>query len=203
MALTQLMDVPPVLVALRRATQASHKSVERLTPFFRPDFDRPAYLRWLDLMHGFYQRIDGIVESSNFSCATGWQYQARCELIVSDIALLADRAPLPLPEPSSVLSGVQTLTRLGEIAGMLYVVEGSALGGQILLKVLERKAGVTATQGAAFFVPHGDPPQPRWAEYVRLLAHLSATPGFEPDAVHGAATTFTVLQDLIEHAWRG
>ena len=196
-------DVPPVLAALRQATHASHKSVERLTPFFRSDFDRSAYLRWLDLMHGFYHRIDGLVERSNFACATGWQYQARCELIVRDIALLADRPPLPFCEPSGVLSGVQSLAGVGEIAGMLYVVEGSALGGQVLLKVLGRSAGVTATQGASFFVPHGDPPQPRWAEYVQLLANLSAAPGFEPDAVCGAVTTFTALQDLIGQAWHG
>lgn len=202
-ATTHLQDVPPVLAALRQATQASHKSVERLTPFFRPDFDRSSYIRWLDLMHGFYQRIDGVVQSSDFSSVTGWQYQARCELLVRDLAMLADRAPRPLTEPSDVLARVQALAGVGEIAGMLYVVEGSALGGQVLLKVLARSAGVTATQGASFFVPHGNPPQPRWAEYVQLLARWSATPGFELGAVRGAVTTFTALQDLIGQAWRG
>lgn len=193
--------VPPVLVALREATRDSHKSVERLTPFFRPDFDQPAYLRWLDLMYGFYRHIDAAVDHSAFCAATGWQYEPRCGLIERDISLLANRSPHAPSDPGSVLAGLRGLTQVSEIAGLLYVVEGSALGGEILLKVLGRSAGVSAASGASFFAPHGSHPQLRWADYVQLLGHLGSTPEFEQDAVRGAVTTFTVLQSWIGSLW--
>ena len=60
--LTVMGPIPPVLVSLRTATGEIHRAVERLTPFFRPDFDRDGYLKWLHLMQGFY----GVAEQGWF-----------------------------------------------------------------------------------------------------------------------------------------
>ena len=196
-------QVPAVLAALRQCTQVSHKAVERLTPFFKPDFDRLAYVRWLDLMHGFYRRVDGAVERSSFSVDTGWRYQARCNLISRDLATLAVRPPQEPQASTGLLADLRGVSQTGEIAGMLYVVEGSALGGKVLLKVLERSAGVTSASGASFFSPHGETPEIPWAEYVQLMASLSTNLEIEQDIVRGAVTTFTALENWIGHAWRG
>jgi heme oxygenase len=192
---------PAVLTALRAATHDSHKAVERLTPFFRADFDRPAYLRWLDLMYGFYRRVDTAVAASGFVSQTGWAYRERSRLIEQDLALLAARRPVEPLDVKDVLAPLGRLSQPGEVAGMLYVVEGSALGGKVLLTVLARSAAVTADAGASFFAPHGDQPQLRWADYVALLDRLSVAPDWQAATVHGAETTFTVLQAWIRAAW--
>lgn len=194
--------VPAVVLALRESTHDFHRGVEKLTPFFRKDFDQPAYLRWLDLMQGFYDPIDHLVEESAFSSSTGWDYKPRRILIADDVQLLAHRNPAAPRDTSKVLGEMGRLSSVGEIAGMLYVVEGSALGGKVLLKVLERSAGVTAALGASFFAPHGELPHIRWAEYVQLLTTLSADPAFERHAVRGAVTTFKALHDWIVQEWR-
>ncbi len=193
---------PQILTALRQATGQTHKEVEKLTPFFRADFNRPLFLKWLDLMHGFYRQIDRTVGQSSFSSTCGWHYAARCPLIERDLAALAGRAPEDSADPSRILAKLQSLGNTGEIAGMLYVVEGSTLGGNVLLGVLGKRAGVTAASGASFFAPHGENPQPCWAEYVQLLSRLSSEPGTEHDVVHGAKTTFTTLQEWIKETWR-
>ena len=195
-------DVPQVLMALRQATRQSHTAVERLTPFFSPDFDRHAYLRWLDLMHAFYRNVDKAVESASFASLTGWRYKARCKMIVADLAVLASRPPEEPADTGGILSRLADLRQTSEIAGMLYVVEGSALGGKVLLRVLDRSAGVTAEAGASFFAPHGHDPSACWAEYVKLLSKLAVIPKREQQVVDGAETTFSVLQDWIRQAWR-
>lgn len=195
-------DLPPVLTAVRLATNGTHKSVEQLTPFFRPDFDRPAYLRWLHLMHGFYRRVDALVVQAGFTSLTGWHYVPRCELIMNDLAVLGDTPPSEAADPGGVLDPMQVLKSVGELAGLLYVVEGSALGGKVLLKVLERSVGVRATSGASFFAPHGEMPQVHWGDYVQLLARLSGDKVTENEIVKGAVTTFKAFQAWIEQGRR-
>jgi heme oxygenase len=195
------MEVPPLLSALREATAEMHKDVERQTPFFSPAFDRQAYVRWLDVMHPFYGAVDRAVDESGFRAATGWSYRPRTELINRDLACLVQRAPAPVAAAPEVLEPIVSLRRHGQIAGMLYVIEGSALGGQVLLKVLGRAAGVTADEGASFFAPHGDNPRTPWASYIGLLAGLSGDPQVCQDAVQGAVATFTTLGRWIDVAW--
>jgi heme oxygenase len=197
----QFESTPQVLTALREATGQTHKAVEKLTPFFRADFGRPSYLRWLDLMHGFYRVVDRTVDQSSFITACGWHYAARCELIAQDLAFLADRPPEDPADPTGILAPLQTFGTSGEVAGMLYVVEGSSLGSKVLLGVLGKSTGVTAASGASFFAPNGDNPLPRWVKYVQLLKNLSCIPGNEQDVVHGARTTFTVLHNWILKKW--
>ena len=190
-------QAPPVLIALRTATGESHKAVERLTPFFGPDFDRNGYLKWLNLMHGFYGVAERAIGSSDFGLVTGWTYVSRRALIERDLEMLS----VPKAEPRSDIAGalkpLQQLNQTAEIAGMLYVIEGSALGGNVLQKMLHRKAKVTPQLGASFFAPHGDDPNARWRDYVQLLSKLGTTPDMERDIVDGAVVTFNALQDWI------
>ncbi len=194
-------EVPPIQVMLRQATGDLHKAVEKQTPFFRPGFDRREYAKWLDLMHGFYLQADRAVDESSFAAATGWQYVPRCNLIARDLQLVVARAPDAPPDRAGVLVSLQKLRGIGEIAGMLYVVEGSALGGKVLLDVLGRSAGVTASTGASFFAPHGDNPFPRWGQYVQVLSGLANGCDIEQEVVFGARAAFSTLHDWIAEAW--
>ena len=193
----------PVLECLRAATRESHRALEQLTPFFTPSFDRPAYLRWLDLMHGFYGRVDAAVAASGFCADTGWQYVPRTRLIANDLHALAGREPAPPGDPSGLLGRITALRTPGEIAGLLYVVEGSTLGGAVILASLARLQGVTAGAGGTTFAPHGANPRARWDEYVQLLSRLSDEPGMQEDAAASAETAFLVLRDWVTHFWQG
>jgi heme oxygenase len=198
---TASAPVPAVLTALRAATHDAHKAVEQLTPFFRADFDRAAYLRWLDVMYGFYLRVDATVRASGFLVESRWTYLERCRLIERDVALLAARAPVAPADARALLAPLTALTQPAAVAGLLYVVEGSTLGGKVLLNVLARRAAVSADAGASFFAPHGESPHLRWADYVALLARMSVSPAWTQAAVHGAETTFTVLQAWLREVW--
>ncbi|MEY4250724.1 MAG: hypothetical protein RJA87_2357 [Pseudomonadota bacterium] len=190
-------NTPSVLIALRAATAESHKTVERLTPFFRPDFGRDGYLKWLHLMHGFYGVAEQAIACSDFGLATGWSYTSRRDLIERDLEMLSAPKAQPQSDRGEVLKPLQQLHQTAEIAGMLYVIEGSALGGNVLQKMLHRKAKVTPQLGASFFAPHGDDPNARWRDFVQLLSKLGTTPDMERDIVDGAVVTFNALQDWI------
>lgn len=184
------------------ATAEMHKAVERQTPFFEPGFDRPSYVRWLDVMHPFYREVDQVVVASGFRDAFDWAYVPRCGLIEQDLAAIVSRGPASVAGSVAVLDPIRRLRSVGEVAGMLYVIEGSALGGQVLLKVFERVAGVTAAFGGSFFAPHGEETRARWGAFIGLLARLSGDSQASQDAVRGAVTTFETLGRWIDEVWR-
>jgi len=53
------------------------------------------------------------------------------------------------------------LASLGRAFGVLYVLEGSTLGGRHIALALEKRLGLTAGNGAMFFNAYGDLLMPR------------------------------------------
>ena len=62
--------------------------------------------------------------------------------------------------------------------------------------MLSRKAMITPKLGASFFEPHGDDPNARRRDYVRLLVNLSTTANVEKAIVDGRVTTLNALQTV-------
>lgn len=81
--------------------------------------------------------------------------------------------------------------------GSLYVMEGSALGGQFISRSLAH-AGLDAGRGAAYFHGWGDATGGMWREVRGLLASELATPGAVAQACEAARQTFDTLAHLLE-----
>ena len=77
--------------------------------------------------------------------------------------------------------------------GALYVVEGAALGGQIVARHLFARHGLTAERGASFFANGGDPVGPRWKAFRAIL---DATEEFG-SVLAGATATFLAFESAV------
>jgi heme oxygenase len=73
------------------------------------------------------------------------------------------------------------------------VLEGAALGGQIIARELERQLGITRDNGAAFFVGEGAATAARWTRVLAWLDELARTGGREDEIVAAAIDTFRAL----------
>jgi len=65
------------------------------------------------------------------------------------------------------------LTDRLDAMGMLYVMEGASLGGQIISRRLTADLGVTADQGGRFFSSYGRQVGPRWRDYLLALERFA------------------------------
>jgi heme oxygenase len=74
--------------------------------------------------------------------------------------------------------------------GALYVVEGSALGGQLIARQLSERLGITAERGGAFFAGWGERTGSRWREFRELLDIEVAGSQAQTQACIGAVDTF-------------
>jgi heme oxygenase (biliverdin-IX-beta and delta-forming) len=198
--LKSLFVVPPVpgpgpagpLTALRAATRAHHDRIDRLMdlPCLR---DRAHYARVLQVFDAFLSAWEPAVAAALPASRHPW-LQARsrrpflaCDLRALGIRSLDEAAPFPaLPSAAAAW-------------GSLYVLEGSALGGQVITRNLAQ-AGLHPSNGAAYFHGWGAATAGLWREFRDLLAAELAHPQALDEACDAARNTFDTLTQLLESA---
>jgi len=74
-----------------------------------------------------------------------------------------------------------------EALGALYVLEGSIMGGSIIVKMLE-KSGIT--EGISFFSGYGEATGEKWTAFIEVLNRLASQPREEELAIRAANATF-------------
>ncbi len=175
---------------LRRATQSVHQQLEHsapLQPLLAPDLTAAQYTRLLSQFFGFYESLEKALfplPSAPFRPKTPalWADLARCGFDDAQCAALP-RWPAP-----------PTLTA-EETVGVIYVLEGAALGGQLITRHLRQSLGATWPD-----IPHrfyGGDGQDTGRQWRRVTAWLDAYPATDEERViHGALGTFRTF-----HAW--
>ena len=92
------------------------------------------------------------------------------------------------------LASAEGVEGLAEALGCAYVLEGSTLGGQLILRHLTRHFGPDARVGNfTFFRAYGDQVGPMWRAFGEALTRASeraASGTFDAAVVQGARDTF-------------
>jgi len=169
--------------ALREGTRTDHDRLEDGLRLTDPAMTRDRYAEVLALFHGFW---------------AGWEPRVATEL--RDDAFLAPRRRLHLLREDLRALGIEPaalpdcpppeLHGRGEAMGSLYVMEGSTLGGRVILKGLGR-LGLGEGGGTRYFAGHGEATGAMWRGF---LARLDAEPDREA-VLRGARATFATLAD--------
>lgn len=165
---------------LRTETRPHHTAVERDTPMawlMTPGLDRDTLAAVLARLHAFQAPLEAALAPRQ--PATGLDAIDRAARLGRDLAVLGV-AP-DAPAPPDALPAVVTDA---EVRGATYVLEGAALGGQIIARHLGPAFGLDAGRGLSFFASEGAPAGPRWRAVRRML---DATPEADHEAVVAAA----------------
>ncbi len=83
-------------------------------------------------------------------------------------------------------------------AGALYVLEGSTLGGQIIVKHLQ-KAMPPSFVNAAYFLGYKQRTGSMWKDFLQQLTALPQSTLQEQQIIKGAITTFKIIDDLLSY----
>lgn len=117
-----------VRAALRAATRTEHDAVDAL--FGRFDLSRLAdYRRFLTATAAAFIPVEQAIDAAGDAAALGsWTRRPRADLLRADLAELGAPVP-PRPAPLRLDGGPALL-------GAVYVLEGSRLGGAVLIRRL-------------------------------------------------------------------
>ncbi len=180
--------------AWRGGTRAAHQALEKRLDLLRPEITRSQYSDLLAMFFGFYSSFEKVLLDGGG--APGRYLAARrprLPLLQADLAALG-MAPTALAQLP--LAPVQPFWR-GEplrLWGLLYVMEGAALGGQIIARQLGPRLQLEPRAGLSFFCGRGAGTGASWRAFGAQVRALSLTPRELREAVRGAQQAFVDLE---------
>jgi heme oxygenase (biliverdin-IX-beta and delta-forming) len=200
--LTSAIAVTPdgVLPELRAATRIQHDRIEQLLAL-----DAPMPLaRYAAILQGFQRFLlawEAELRDALPARLQDWLAErSRLAFVAHDLAFLG--AELPRPSWRAVPACLPERS-VAAAFGSLYVIEGSALGGQVITPRLKRDLGLEPGRGASYFHGHGEGTGARWREFrQRAAAEIGDDAARRRMACRAAAQTFEALIHGFEEALR-
>lgn len=155
--------------------------------------ERARYLRVLQVFAAFLPAWESAVAAALPARWGEWlRARSRQRFLRQDLEVLGvAEAPAPVFAPS--------LPGAAAAWGSLYVMEGSALGGQVITRHLA-EAGLHPHSGGAFFHGWGEATGAMWREFRGLLDQQVAEPAAIAQACDAARLTFDLLTFELEGA---
>lgn len=187
----------PVLQALRAHTAESHIALEKRLPFFADTLDSCVFLQLMQAYHGFYAPLEYALRTSAvFPADFELQPRLKTATLADDLRAmgLSDDSIDHLPRCQNLPS----LDSAAACLGVLYVLEGATLGGQVLRRQIHGRLGLDASNGAAFLDIYGADTGRRWRAFLDYLCTRPLSEAERAAAVAGAHATFRCFEDWLQ-----
>lgn len=169
---------------LRRATAEAHARLD--TGWEAHDLTRrEAYATFLFAMAGALVPLEARLEAAAVErLLPDWPLRRRSAALLADLAALSDRTvPVAFePKPASP----------AEIAGILYVLEGSRLGGTVVLRRVHASPDA-AVRDNVRFLRHGEGLR-LWPTFAAWLAADTSARDDRDGAIAGAHAAFAAFE---------
>lgn len=176
---------------LKAATLLEHDTVEAAFELDRVCKDQQSYIGLLRRMLPFYQHVEAdFAHFRTYEEIKLLEPSPRSSLLIaSDLFALGSERNLELLE-------LESLTSLAESIGALYVLEGSALGGQIISKTLLTSLG-DATP-VTFFRGLAKQTATRWRAVGAAIDAYVGEYNCLDEIVEGAKQTFSTMTTVLQ-----
>lgn len=187
---------------LKRETAALHQRIEDGLGLGEPGLSLERYTRLLESFLGYFTPVEArIAELAPAAPPLGLELPARAHLLAKDLQALGASA-----SSIAAIPRCTDLPRLAEpahLAGCLYVLEGSRLGGAIIARELQRSLGL-GSDGAGFFLGDGEDIGRRFKRVLDWLDEVARAGAAPDEVVASACETFLTLSRWTEArgAWR-
>ncbi|QHF51398.1 biliverdin-producing heme oxygenase [Pseudomonas sp. S49] len=189
--------VPPVLQDLRAGTAELHIALEKRLPFFSDFLDTQAFVRLMQAYYGFYLPLENaLLRSDAMPADFELTPRLKAPTLRTDLHAMGVSAEalqsLPQCEQLPVIDSSAACL------GVLYVLEGATLGGQILRREISTRLGLEADNGAAFLDIYGAATGRRWRDFIEYLGSRPMSPVERAAVVTAAQTTFSCFERWLE-----
>lgn len=189
-----------VLNELRDKTRTEHARIESVLRLTHPSLSLARYVGILTGFHEFLRRWEPRLTAALPGHLRSWSAKRRRSVFVADDLQRLGLAP-DLHFSAAAERAVQSLP-LADTAsalGSMYVIEGSALGGQVLTPMLKERLGLTPANGARYFHGHGPATGAMWRDFRETLTReLGDDQTAARLASLSAQRTFAALCDVFD-----
>lgn len=177
---------------LKRITSEAHVNLEKLpisVSIVSPDVTKEQYAHYLNLMHdvvkdaeeNIFGKLDGIIDNI--------PERKKSHLLEKDLEVLGYQKESYLTPISAELKNISIPFALG----VMYVIEGSTLGGRFILKNINNTLGYLENEGASYFAGYGNTTGSQWKNFMSQLARYEAETKNDVEIIEGANFAFNAI----------
>jgi heme oxygenase len=184
-----------LLQRLREQTNNVHKKIEKnqlMMEVMSDSFSLTRYQQLLRSFFSFYQPVELKIKNLIFEHQIEYFYQPKCPLLEQDLLHLnvhncnEDRKQL----------STSFLHDKASLLGVLYVIEGSTLGGILIRKTIAKYINVNFM--ANFFYPYGQATRTKWQRTCDFIASYAQKEQLDIQSICEAAIhTFNMINKTL------
>lgn len=178
-------------IYIKEATKEAHLQLEKqVIQKMKSISSNADYADFLKYFYTYFSQVENaIAPYITPELLPDYKDRRHAAAIKNDIEALGSHvnatSVLNLPEISNPLQAF----------GALYVMEGSIMGGAIIVKMLE-KGGIT--DGISFFSGYGEHTHEKWGVFVKTMNNLAKNETEELIAANAANETFSCFAEVFE-----
>jgi heme oxygenase len=190
-----------VRTLLRRATHDQHILLNKhamLADLTSPDLALPVYRMLLIAYAYLYQSVEARIEQFLTTYPDIFDYTVRRKLPWLRADLEFFQIDMEVADPDVPLMRAPEITQLGQLVGVLYVIEGSTLGAQFISRHLQEHHGLGDGGGARFFTGYGENTQLRWQEFIEFSQIISSDAVQCQAAEQAACQIFQLFNQVLD-----
>lgn len=188
------------LERLRSATHPAHKALEELPvsrSIVQPDLRLDQYAHYLSLMLEVHRDIERNIFPLLNEIIPDLATRKKSPLIEADLSYLQQPFPADAEAPITALIPNPSVAFA---MGILYVIEGSTLGGRVILKNIQATLQLNQWSGASYFNGYGDHTGINWKNFLQLLTQFEAERDCSEEIINGAEFAFLAIHRHFEAA---
>lgn len=197
----------PARQFLRDATHQDHVRLNRhplLAGITTTDYPLANYHKILKTYFRFYGQVEAAIIDylaqhpvSVASDGRCFDYAPRLKSpwLLEDLRYVQiDRATIP------VQTVAINITSAPQLVGVLYTIEGSSLGGEVICQHISRNLGLTAAAGGRFFFGYGDQTLPLRRDFEAFMEFKLSAIEQREEAGKAARRTFLTMEAMLDAA---
>ncbi len=189
-----MMTPPTAHESLKLSTYDSHRSIE---PKMNPYFSKPSDENYKDMLSKYDQFYKDA--EKKFRDFSGWPEGLEMNQRLQKTGWLKKDMSDLKSKPAAVSDfHFPEINSKAEFLGAMYVLEGSTLGGQVLLRRFKDALGISETQGGHFFNGYGSETGLMWCQFLSVLNRELQTTEEIQTAVHSAQRTFRLMEEIFQ-----
>jgi heme oxygenase len=173
------------LALLRQETGPLHKALEEKLQLFQTVKSKEQYAGHLLRLHQWLSPLEQRLGPFASELLMDWPQREKRAWIEEDLAAL----DLELPPPA--LAPLPPCSSFSQCLGILYVLEGSSLGAQIISRHYAETLGLRPETGLRYFTGYGHGTGAMWRNFLAVLEeNFSSHPDKTSELIDSACAAF-------------
>lgn len=178
---------------LKDATATLHQELEDLPiskSILKTEVTSDDYLRYLDLMHDIIKEVETNIFPLLVYEVSDLDQRIKAPFLEQDFVHLSYQKTQSTPVFKNLDKAISTAFALG----IVYVIEGSSLGGRVIYKHIHKQLGYDNNSGASYFAGYGDETGSLWKNFISTLVAFEKNHNNSDIIIEGANYAFQSIK---------